>query len=269
MLYGLRVRIEFLGSGSAFTLDDNYNSNILLTASSGRKLLVDAGVDLRHSLRARGLSYLDIDDIYISHLHSDHIGGLEYLGLSGRFDPRCQRPRLFIVEQLLEPLWTCLRGGMGYVAAGESSLADYFVAQPCQDQFEWEGVTFQIVALPHVRTETEVIMYSYGLRFRIGDEQVFLTTDTRFELDYLQPHYDAATQVFHDCETSSFKSPVHTHFDDLVGLPAELRAKMWLYHFQPGPLPDAVAAGFRGFVNCGQVFEFDEAPRSAGAAVGC
>jgi hypothetical protein len=31
---------------------------------------------------------------------------------------------------------------------------------------------------------------------------------------------------------------------------------MWLYHYQDGPLPDAKADGFAGFVNQGQTFEF-------------
>jgi hypothetical protein len=31
---------------------------------------------------------------------------------------------------------------------------------------------------------------------------------------------------------------------------------MWLYHYNPGHLPDARADGFRGFVKKGQVFDF-------------
>ena len=256
--------LKFLGSGSAFTLDDNFNSNMLLTAASGRRLLVDAGVDLRHALRAQELSYVDIDDIYISHLHSDHIGGLEYVGLSGRFNPNYPRPRLFIVEQLAEPLWSSLRGGMGQVADGPSTIADYFEVQPCRQQFTWEGMEFRIVPLPHVRSEAGVVMYSYGLRISVGDEVVFITTDTRFELDALMPHYEAATVVFHDCETAAFKTPVHSHFEDLCTLSPELKAKLWLYHFQPGELPDAEAQGFRGFVRPGQIFEFAEQRSSSG-----
>jgi hypothetical protein len=45
----------------------------------------------------------------------------------------------------------------------------------------------------------------------------------------------------------------------LSALSAEIKRKMWLYHYQPGPLPDAEKDGFRGFVKRGQTFDFSNA----------
>ncbi len=69
------MRLIFLGTGSAFTLE-NYQSNMLVESPEGL-LLIDCGGDARHSLARQGWTALDITDIYISHLHADHIGGLE------------------------------------------------------------------------------------------------------------------------------------------------------------------------------------------------
>ena len=64
------TKLIFLGSGSAFTVGaNNFQSNILLVTEQNHKLLIDCGTDIRLSLYAAGLSYLDITDIYISHLH--------------------------------------------------------------------------------------------------------------------------------------------------------------------------------------------------------
>ena len=41
------------------------------------RLLLDAGADVRHALKGVGLISADIDGVYISHPHSDHIGGAE------------------------------------------------------------------------------------------------------------------------------------------------------------------------------------------------
>ncbi|MDM8538749.1 MBL fold metallo-hydrolase [Desulfobacterales bacterium HSG17] len=76
------------------------------------RLLVDAGADVRHSLKNIGLSSADIDGVYISHPHNDHIGGIEYLGLTMLFNPFYSPSKKewlgdqFIVDKLfLEQEW--------------------------------------------------------------------------------------------------------------------------------------------------------------------
>ena len=71
----------------------------------------------------------------------------------------------------------------------------------------------------------------------------------------LSSSYAGAGLIFHDCETGKVKTGIHSHYDDLAQLPAATRAKIWLYGYQPGELPDAVADGFRGFVRPGQRFD--------------
>ena len=83
----MALKITFLGSGSAFTVDgDNYQSNLLLEKDKDT-LLIDAGGDLRFSLSEQGFSHRDIRNVYISHLHADHIGGMEWLAMNTYFDP--------------------------------------------------------------------------------------------------------------------------------------------------------------------------------------
>jgi len=74
--------MRFLGTGSAFTIK-NWQSNVLVEVEDGtvvRRLLIDAGGDIRHSLAEQKLNYMDVDAVFISHLHGDHAQGLEYLG---------------------------------------------------------------------------------------------------------------------------------------------------------------------------------------------
>lgn len=256
------MKLLFLGTGSAFTVGgDNYQSNLLLTASSGRNLLVDCGSDLRFALHHLGLGVSVIHDIYISHAHADHVGGLEYVGFSTLFVPNLPKPRLFVHEGFASPLWEhTLKGGMGVTEFGESSLKTYFDVHEVPRHFVWEGIDVELIPTPHVRADgmatAAAAMDSYGLMLHAGARRVFITTDTRHAPQELAESYERADVIFHDCETARAKSGVHAHFEELAELPERTRRKMWLYHYNPGQLPDAAAAGFLGFVARGQRFEF-------------
>lgn len=252
------MELLFLGSGSAHTLGaDNFQSNMILIADSGRRLLIDCGSDVRWSLARQGLSHLDITDIYISHLHADHVGGLEYIGFQTKFDPRCRRPRLYLEASLVDPLWNhALRGGMGIISGMETKLETFFDVHivTANNPFEWEGTRLEPVPAVHVSSPRATV-HSYGLLIERDGHRTFLTTDTQFTPGRLAAHYGRADLIFHDCETGPARTGVHAHYDDFVHLPAAVRAKTWLYGYPPGLLPDATAAGFLGFVRAGQSFE--------------
>jgi ribonuclease BN (tRNA processing enzyme) len=95
------MKITFIGSGSAFTTN-NYHSNILIT-SNNKNLLIDCGSDARFALKEAGYSFNDIDGIFVSHLHADHIGGLEWLGLTNKFvSPEHRRPQIISHKKCIE-----------------------------------------------------------------------------------------------------------------------------------------------------------------------
>lgn len=254
------MRVVFLGSGAAFTVgEDNFQSNLLIE-SGDRRLLIDCGGDIRHSLHAKGLSHRDIDEVYVSHLHADHVGGLEYLGFSTKFDPACKRPKLIIAEHLADPLWdSSLSGGMSDVDDGHATLDTFFEVHPVPvgGTFTFEDVEFRVVAVPHVTTESR-IMNSHGLFFDAHGVKIFFTTDAQFSPKVLDPEFREADIIFHDTETAPHRSGVHAHYQDLRTLPPQIKRKMWLYHFNVGPLPDAEGDGFLGFVRCGQSFDLAE-----------
>ena len=253
------MKLIFLGSGSAFTVGgNNYQSNMLLEDDQDNRLLIDCGTDIRFSLHEHQLSYLDLTDIFISHLHSDHAGGLEYVGFNTLFDPRCKRPNLFIAEEIGADLWErSLSAGMRSVEGRITTLETFFRVNLIGQRrsFEWNGVTFRLVRAVHVNNSYGV-MPSYGLYFELDGMRVYITTDIQYQPDELQAQYDGATVIFHDCETSRFPSPVHSHYNQLRKLTPEIRQKMWLYGYQTGDLPTAIADGFHGFVHKGQEFEF-------------
>ena len=251
------MKMTFIGTGSAFTLD-NYQSNILLEDGS-KRLLLDCGGDVRFALRDIGLRMTDVTDVYISHAHADHIGGIEGLAFSTYFHPDCKRPRLYVARQLATPLWSdSLAGGLRSIQGSPADMDTFFDVKRIRKNghFEWAGHEFKIVQSIHIY-DGLAISPSYGLMFEAGGVKYYWSADTQFAPNQLRDFYAMADVIFHDCETSPFESGVHAHFRELCGLSDETKAKMWLYHHQDGELLDAEANGFRGFVERGQTFELE------------
>lgn len=252
------AKLLFLGSGSAFTVGtDNYQSNMFLISERGRRLLLDCGSDIRFSLHREGFSHRDVTDVYISHLHADHVGGLEYVGLSCKFDPQCTKPNLYTSQDLVQELWaSSLAGGMRAIQGDVADLATFFRVHPIgQDRkFVWEEFEIELVRVVHVDTGY-YLMPSYGLFITMAERSIFVTTDTQLDLPSMLHYYKRADLIFQDCETLPVPTTVHAHYPQLCKLPPAIKGKMWLYGHQPIPEPDAIADGFLGFVQRGQLFD--------------
>lgn len=251
------TKLIFLGSGSAFTVgEDNFQSNILVKSDRAKNLLIDCGSDIRFSLHQFNLSYLDISHIYISHLHADHIGGLEYIGFNTKFDPRCNRPHLYLSQELESELWErSLSGGMRSIQGEIANLESFFEVHPINlnRHFIWENIKFNLIKVVHI-DNGYFVMPSYGLLFEADNIKIFISTDTQLS-NNLYEIYDQADVIFQDCELSNYASGVHAHYNQLVKLDSEIKAKMWLYGYQSQTLPDAKGQGFCGFVKRGQIFD--------------
>jgi glyoxylase-like metal-dependent hydrolase (beta-lactamase superfamily II) len=107
--------------------------------------------------QGQGLTYRDIDAVYVSHLHNDHVGGLEWLGFTRKFDPSCDRPVMYISMFLKSELWNdVLSGGMRSLQGEIADLETYFDVRgvPKNGSFSWEGITFRLVQTIHIMDGT-------------------------------------------------------------------------------------------------------------------
>lgn len=254
------MKLIFIGSGSSFTVHGNYHSNMLLETPNHEKLLIDCGSDARHALHELNLSHRDIHHVYISHIHADHMGGLEWLAFTTKFDKEVPtRPTLYLHEALSKKIWDhALSGGLCSLNEVEADINSYFDLTIISDsKFIWNDVSFDLIPTIHT-SSNHVLMPSYGLFFQVDGLNVFITTDTQFAPEYYDEYYRKADIIFHDCETTPHKSTVHPAYSDLTKLDPTIKSKIWLYHYNDGPLPDAKKDGFRGFVDKGQCFDFSK-----------
>lgn len=252
------MRFMFLGTGSAFTTGQgNWQSNIAIQRGV-QVLLFDCGGDIRHSLREQDIKLTQIDAVYVSHEHTDHYGGLEYVGF-GTYFGGTQLPILFAERGLMEFLRVVLEP-MNTIHGSQATFDNFFDARPFDAcaTFRWQDLTMTHVDTVHVQGSQRE-MHSGGLYITGAGQKVYITGDTRNRPNELMPWYVDADVIFQDAELG-FATQVHANYKDLCDLPQVIKSKMHLYHYgDVRPLPDAVGNGFAGWVQKGQVFDFGDA----------
>lgn len=216
------MKITVIGCGNAFS-DINYNQSFILEEQfdafgvvdehqpfyGKRRLLVDCGLEIPHALFAAKIKVQDINDIYVSHLHADHIGGLEKFAFL-RYDwankPRktTTGPYLIGNKQLLDDLWNkSLRGGLESMEGFVSNLETFFRPFPVEPNtpFYWCGWRIDLIQQIHIMSGS-IIMPSFGIFLtKEGHKSVYIVTDSQHcSPRQIEEYYKRADIIFQDCE---------------------------------------------------------------------
>ena len=96
------MRVFPLGVGPAFARRF-FNTNLIVELDDSDFLLVDCGITASRSLDTIGMSVLDVNTLFVSHLRADHIGGIEELAPKAKL-VRDAKVALYVQEQLVDAL---------------------------------------------------------------------------------------------------------------------------------------------------------------------
>lgn len=249
----MSIRLTFLGTGGAFTdFRVNYHNNAVVHTSEG-PVLIDCGGTAAQSLKELGIPVWDVAGVIVTHMHGDHIGGLEQL-LWERYytgPQRFLRTKVLATAEVHAALRRCLhdcvdeytnRNGVT-MPGGYDALVQAVIA-PENLGFVVGDVSFALARTPHV-VGPDVDKPSFGVRLFDDECAAYYTSDTTFrpEIGALYPG-----RIFHDCTFAPhYKGTVHTHYSELLTLPPEVRKEIVLMHHTTVPDGvDVVADGFAG-----------------------
>ena len=79
---GQEIKVTLLGTGSPPPVMNRFGPSILVEAGGG-KFLFDAGRGALQRLAQLGVRWPDVDGLFLTHLHSDHVVGFPDLWLTG------------------------------------------------------------------------------------------------------------------------------------------------------------------------------------------
>ncbi|HUA78892.1 MAG TPA: MBL fold metallo-hydrolase [Dyella sp.] len=226
--------LHFLGTGAAHAVELG-SSSAVIERDGTPMLLIDCGPDtLDRYVAAYGTPP---QNIYITHTHMDHVGGLERLFTRVWFDEALRgKTRVFAHAALVPWLQTRIADYPGALAEGGVNYWEAFRLVPCSRGFWLDGFWFDVFATRHHRPHT-----SFGLALQ---GSVVFTGDTRPIPEVLTPYADGAVLIAHDCGLVG--NPSHTGIEDIEREYDEaLRSRLVLYHY--GSIRDGAALAARGY----------------------
>lgn len=231
------MKVIPLGTGSLFS-EKSFHNNFLFQFED-TDLLVDAGTTIRYSLKCASVSFKDIDDLFITHFHPDHAGGLaEFLHFcrwnkeDGQLKPH--RPRLLMTPEQHPLLSRILETEMGDYSF---NLTDYctpvFLSETAKGCFQHQLGNYLLEVWDtrglHV---PGVLSYALKITNMQDGTNILFSSDIK-QLDQsglIDRLNDLTLAIFQD--VSLEESPVHSGIGEVTSYyPSEFHGRIFAMHY--------------------------------------
>jgi phosphoribosyl 1,2-cyclic phosphodiesterase len=212
--------LRFLGVGSSQAVELG-SASAVLERDAVPVLMIDCG----HEALTAYLAHYGAAPaaLFITHVHMDHVAGLERLFYKIYFDPALRgKVRLYVPAAIVPYLQSRLADYPGVIAEGGANWWDGFQLIPVSRGFWHAGRWYDVFPVRHHLPDT-----AFGLRLAGA---LVWTGDTRPIPEMLARHADAGELIAHDCALHG--NPSHSGIDDLErDYAPELLARCVLYHY--------------------------------------
>ena len=229
----------------------------MLSFPNGERWLIDCGRQAPDQLWDAGFDWHQIHGQIVTHVHGDHIFGLEDFafqrfyqaspdGVMAAIMNGGPRPGFLAHSAVRDEVWESLAASLRYLKIGEDpragTLESYFEvlpprsAQPPAENPWPHSETFSCNGYSILARESEHVpgKPSCSLEIDLGhDERIaWWSGDCIVDADFLSSIEPRTNIFFHDCTFTNYPGQVHGAFVLLRQLPEKVRAKMVLMHHE-------------------------------------
>lgn len=210
-------QLNFLGVGGGGALGC---SSAVLSKNNSPQLLIDCGYDTLDRYQDHYQSLPEA--VYISHLHLDHIAGLEQLFYRAYFNEELALIKLFVAANLVPQLCERIANYPGQLAEAGANFWDCFQLIPVNQGFWHNNNYFAIYPTRHHQPNTSFALHLAGVFFYSGD--------TRPIPEIIHHYCTQDETIFHDC--SVIGNPSHSGIDDIIReYRQDILQRLFVYHY--------------------------------------
>jgi ribonuclease BN (tRNA processing enzyme) len=208
----MSIQLQMSGTGSAFAR--RYLNNNALIQYNDYHLMIDMGATCTLGLSQMNYPLDLLNGILITHLHSDHIGGLEEIAFRFKYIYQ-KKLTLFVPDTLVDWLWDhSLKSGLYNEDHNCTALSDYFNVITFQEQIPLRicpGLVVESVRTQHIPNK---------LSYSLFINDIFYSADMVFDRALIERavYERNCRYVLHDCQLIG-PGLVHTTLEELLTLP--------------------------------------------------
>ena len=201
------MKLTILGSGTSVPHPERAASAHWLEASNG-SVLLDISADAPHRMAQERLDWPNLDAIWISHFHLDHMGGLAPFLFGSRWAPQIQsriKPLHIFGPNGLRRIIQAMNDSNNYKLFQQVFAVEIVEVGPGEDFEIIPGLVANTFSTPHTDE-------SLALRLKAEDSKLFVyTSDTGFSEDLI-PFAKDADLLLMECSYRRNK-PVKKHLE--------------------------------------------------------
>jgi ribonuclease Z len=250
------LKVTLLGTGSPQPRMDRFGPSILVEAGD-RKLLFDCGRGAAQRIEQIKIPFTEIDALFLTHLHSDHVVGIPDLWLTGWARGRKVPLRVWGPAGTKEMMWHLEEAFQFDIQIRQKddnlpALGVTVVAKDIEQNVVYDDAGIKVTAFT---VDHGLVKPALGYRVDFGGHSVVLSGDTRYSENLI--HFSQGTEVLiHeviDPEAFRTKNPSlsperyqaivghHTTAEQAGTIFVRVKPKLAVYsHIVPGDASDLI-----------------------------